>query len=148
MTIAAPEAWKTLLDRARLELPEQSVNTWLAPLAASEFDGRKLVLTAPDQWSVEWNESKHTTILESFGPVCFGHPITVVFRVEQERVRRSQMDLFTPEYKATSAPVERQTGVISGVLNSRYTFDEFVVDRKSTRLNSSHEWISRMPSSA
>ena len=24
----------------------------------------------------------------------------------------------------------------------------FVVDRKSTRLNSSHEWISRMPSSA
>ena len=27
-------------------------------------------------------------------------------------------------------------------------FDYKVVDRKSTRLNSSHEWISRMPSSA
>ena len=27
-------------------------------------------------------------------------------------------------------------------------FDDMVVDRKSTRLNSSHEWISRMPSSA
>src|ERR1044071_2200091 len=26
--------------------------------------------------------------------------------------------------------------------------DESVTDRKSTRLNSSHEWISRMPSSA
>jgi chromosomal replication initiator protein len=131
VTIAAPEAWKTLLDRARLELPEQSVNTWLAPLAASEFDGRKLVLTAPDQWSVEWNESKHTTLLESFGPVCFGHPITVVFRVEQERVRRSQMDLFAPEYKATKAPPERQAGVIAGVLNARYTFDEFVVGKSN-----------------
>ena len=27
-------------------------------------------------------------------------------------------------------------------------FDRLVEDRKSTRLNSSHEWISRMPSSA
>ena len=26
--------------------------------------------------------------------------------------------------------------------------DNFKLDRKSTRLNSSHEWISRMPSSA
>ena len=26
--------------------------------------------------------------------------------------------------------------------------DQEIVDRKSTRLNSSHEWISRMPSSA
>ena len=26
--------------------------------------------------------------------------------------------------------------------------NRFVIDRKSTRLNSSHEWISRMPSSA
>ena len=33
---------------------------------------------------------------------------------------------------------------------SRYgtTGDEVDLDRKSTRLNSSHEWISRMPSSA
>ena len=29
-----------------------------------------------------------------------------------------------------------------------YRGAEYVVDRKSTRLNSSHEWISRMPSSA
>ena len=30
----------------------------------------------------------------------------------------------------------------------RSEFANFLADRKSTRLNSSHEWISRMPSSA
>ena len=30
----------------------------------------------------------------------------------------------------------------------RHNIQTFVIDRKSTRLNSSHEWISRMPSSA
>ena len=29
-----------------------------------------------------------------------------------------------------------------------YDSEEYEKDRKSTRLNSSHEWISRMPSSA
>ena len=33
-------------------------------------------------------------------------------------------------------------------LVSKYTLDSVLKDRKSTRLNSSHEWISRMPSSA
>ena len=33
--------------------------------------------------------------------------------------------------------------------NTIYVDDyEHIIDRKSTRLNSSHEWISRMPSSA
>ena len=30
----------------------------------------------------------------------------------------------------------------------KYAADVVFIDRKSTRLNSSHEWISRMPSSA
>ena len=40
--------------------------------------------------------------------------------------------------------------VLTGALNEVYQFDatRFAVDRKSTRLNSSHVALSRMPSSA
>ena len=41
-------------------------------------------------------------------------------------------------YAAILSPAGKSTG----------SFSEFCTDRKSTRLNSSHEWISRMPSSA
>ena len=40
--------------------------------------------------------------------------------------------------------VERESGQ-PFIVDVELTFD---LDRKSTRLNSSHEWISRMPSSA
>ena len=38
--------------------------------------------------------------------------------------------------------------IISSEELSRFLFIWITLDRKSTRLNSSHEWISRMPSSA
>ena len=34
------------------------------------------------------------------------------------------------------------------IVKSKDDFNRWLKDRKSTRLNSSHEWISRMPSSA
>ena len=46
--------------------------------------------------------------------------------------------------------VDRWRGIVHDVFEATAPADvrEAVLDRKSTRLNSSHEWISRMPSSA
>ena len=145
MTLPATEAWAALLNRARVELPEHAVATWLLPLVAQEYDGRLLVLTAPDQWSVEWNESKHTQLLESFGPVCFGHPVSITFRVEQERLKRSQMDLFTPEIGANITPFKRPDSVTVGVLSARYTFAEFVIGRSNELAVAAATAVSQAP---
>ncbi|PHX96200.1 MAG: chromosomal replication initiator protein DnaA [Gemmatimonadetes bacterium] len=145
VTLSATEVWSTLIGRARLELPEQAVETWLVPLVAQEFDGRMLVLTAPDQWSVEWNESKHTQALEALGPVCFGHPISISFRVEQERLKRSQMDLFAPANSATIPPLQRPHSVTIGILSKRYTFSEFVVGRSNELAVAAATAVSQAP---
>ena len=131
MTLTATEVWSRLLDRARTELPEHVVDTWLAPLSPAEFSGTELVLTAPDQWSVEWNESKHSLLLESFGPPCLGQPIKIALKVQSERLSRSQMDLFVPQGGASMAPVQRDNSVILSILNDRYTFAQFVVGRSN-----------------
>ena len=47
--------------------------------------------------------------------------------------------------KATQITLPRMSFELSGI---NYDPSRKVTDRKSTRLNSSHEWISRMPSSA
>lgn len=68
MTLTAAEAWSRLLDRARTELPEHVVTTWLVPLLPAEFSENELTLTAPDQWSVEWNENKHSALRATARP--------------------------------------------------------------------------------
>lgn len=143
--LAPADAWKTLLDRAKADVAEHVVETWLAPLVAESFDGFTLVLTAPDQWSVEWNESKHTQLLEALGPICFGHPISVRFTVSTERVRRSQMDLFAPQQTQIQAPTERHHSAIKPTLNARYTFDEFVVGRSNELAVAAASAVSQAP---
>jgi chromosomal replication initiator protein len=131
MTLTATEVWSRLLDRAKTELPEHVVDTWLVPLAPAEFTGTELTLTAPDQWSVEWNESKHSALLESYGPPCIGSPLKIALRVQKERVTRQQMDLFVPQNGASITPAQRDNSVILSLLNDRYTFGNFVIGRSN-----------------
>ena len=57
----------------------------------------------------------------------------------------------TPTVKASAKPTASSKVTIKPTVKATATAKKKVIykpDRKSTRLNSSHEWISRMPSSA
>src|SRR3989337_4252542 len=94
MEQSAKEAWKRLLDEARRELPEATVRTGLEPAEAIALDDGRLILGAPDQFAAEWNESKHAGLLARAAERVLGRPTAVVFRVQEDRQQRPQMDFF------------------------------------------------------
>src|SRR5919109_4281435 len=94
MELSARDAWSRLLEEARRELPDATVRTWLEPAEAIALDDGRLVLGAPDQFAVEWNESKHAPLLSRLADKALGEQVTVVFRVNEERATRPQMDFF------------------------------------------------------
>src|SRR6267143_286204 len=99
------EAWKRLLD-----------------------DGR-LILGAPDQFAADWNESKHSGLLARVAERVLGKPTTVVFRVQEDRQRRPQMDFFVaPRETAATATA---SNVATTPLNERYTFQTFVIGKSN-----------------
>src|SRR5690348_14500911 len=104
MTLTATEVWTRLLDRARLELPEQTFRTWLEPTEPLALEEGAIIVGSPDQFAADWNESKHAELLSSLAPVALGHPLSVVFRVHEERKSRNQMDLFVAPPAATVEP--------------------------------------------
>jgi chromosomal replication initiator protein len=131
MSLTPTEIWSRLLDRARLELPEQTFRTWLEPTEALEMDGDTIVVSAPDRFAADWNESKHSQYLASLAPVALGHPINIIFKVDEERRSRPQMDLFVAPVPEPTVPAP-PTGLVSGVqLSTRYTFRNFVVGKSN-----------------
>src|SRR6476619_2410344 len=122
MTLSATEVWTRLLDRARHELPEQTFRTWLEPTEPLALEGGPIVIGSPDQFAADWNESKHAELLTSLAPIALGHPLSVVFRVHEERKTRNQMDLFVapPAISAATDQRQKQSGV-NAHLSERYT---------------------------
>jgi chromosomal replication initiator protein len=147
MSLSAEETWTRLLDRAKAELPPQVIDTWLSPLAADTLDEHTLTVTAPDQFSVEWNEQKHGAVLEGLAPVALGHPIRIQFRVQDERVKRAQMDLFV-ERPATIAPAPSQQSVNTPALSSRYTFANYVIGKSNEMAAAAAAAVAQQPGTA
>lgn len=132
MSLSPAEIWDRLRQRARQVLPEQTFRTWLEPTEAIVVEGDTLYVGAPDQFSADWNESKHADLLATFSAVALGHPMLVRFKVAEERVGRVQMDMFVapPPAPIVAAPLKQQSR-ISAPLNPLYTFDQFVIGKSN-----------------
>lgn len=147
MTITAAEAWKRLLDRARTDIPEQTFRTWLEPTEALSFADNLLAIGVPDQFAADWNESKHSELLASYGAIALGHPIKILFRVHEERRKRSQMDFFVAPPAAINKPVTGHNRNNQGILSERYTFDHFVIGKSNELAAAAAHAVSQAPGS-
>lgn len=128
MSLTASDIWKRLLDRARQDIPEQTFRTWLEPTEALSIDGDIISVGVPDQFAADWNESKHADLFATYGPIALGHPIRVVFKVNEERAKRSQMDFFVA-VPGTAGKGQLTAG--RAPLSPRYTFDHFVIGKSN-----------------
>jgi chromosomal replication initiator protein len=145
MTLSANEVWTRILDRARRELPEQTFRTWLEPTEPLALEGDTIIVGSPDQFAADWNESKHAPLLSSLAPIALGHPLSVVFRVHEERKTRNQMDLFVAP-PPPAAPGQRQKqGSINAQLSERYTFDNFVIGKSNELAAAAAHAVSQAP---
>jgi chromosomal replication initiator protein len=144
MSLTAAEVWKRLLDRARQEIPEQTFRTWLEPSEALSINGEILSVAVPDQFAADWNDSKHADLFESFAPIALGHPIKILFKVNEERKKRSQMDFFVAPPPSSVTPRGQLTSSVPP-LSSRYTFDHFVIGKSNELAAAAAHAVSQAP---
>ena len=143
MEQSAKEAWKRLLEEARRELSDATVRTWLEPAVPIALDDDRLIVGAPDQFAVEWNESKHAGLLARAAERVLGRPTAVVFRVQEDRQHRPQMDFFVAPRDASRATVG-PTGPTTP-LNERYTFESFVIGKSNELAAAAAHAVSEAP---
>ena len=121
MQLSLKEAWTRILDDVRKEVPEKDFKAWFEPAKPVALDGDRLVLGVPDEFAVQWNEAKHTGLVARHAERALGHPVAIVFRVDEERLARPQMDFFVaPPQAAVPASAPNPS---AQPLNERYTFE-------------------------
>jgi len=134
MDLAPQEVWSRLLECARREIAEHTFRTWLEPTQAVELRGDKLTVAVPDQFSADWNESKHAALLTSLAPIALGQPCQVEFVVDSRSRQRVQMDLFVEKSAAAASSSSHTNGSMAPprpLLNAKYTLDNFVIGKSN-----------------
>jgi chromosomal replication initiator protein len=132
--LSAKEAWRRILEEALRELPAHTIKTWLEPAEPIGLENGRLVVGAPDQFAVEWNETKHAELLSRLAEPVMGRPTSVVFRVQEDRTKRPQMDFFVaPAGNRAEGEVGAHKGAnpSSQPLNERYKFETFVIGKSN-----------------
>ena len=111
MNLSVNQLWTRLLEEARLVLPDATVRTWLEPAEPLALNEGRLVVSTPDQFAVEWNETKHADMLSRLATDVLGSRVEVVFKVQRDRAERPQMDFFvaSPAEAITPQPEHRST---------------------------------------
>lgn len=144
MTLTASEAWSRLLDQAKQQLPLQTFRTWLEPTVALAYENDIIYVSVPDQFAADWNESKHATLLGGLAPIALGRPISVVFKVNEERKTRPQMDFFVSPPSAQK-PVSSQSRAGVAPLSARYTFEHFIVGKSNELAAAAAQAVAQVP---
>jgi len=148
MSLSAAEIWSRILDQARRTIPEQTFRTWLEPTEALEFDGATIHVGTPDQFAADWNDSKHSQLLSSLAPIALGHPLRIVFRVHEDRKRRSQMDLFVAPPPGPTIAVQASQGSQGSSttpLSARYTFEHFIIGKSNELAYAAADAVAQAP---
>ncbi|MCL4865239.1 MAG: chromosomal replication initiator protein DnaA [Gemmatimonadales bacterium] len=131
MSLSPKDAWKQILEEAKRELPAHAIQSWLVPAEPLALEGSRLIIGAPDQFSVNWNEEKHAALLARLAEPLLGHGAEVVFRVMEERQKRPQMDFFVAPAAEPAPAAPSVANPSSQPLNDRYTFDNFVIGKSN-----------------
>ena len=98
----------------------------------------------PDQFAADWNESKHAALIAGIAPIALGHPVSVIFKVNEERKTRPQMDFFVAPPAANKAGLG-QNSPTNAPLSARYTFDHFVIGKSNELAAAAAQAVAQVP---
>lgn len=146
--------WEQALESLRSEIDEESFTAWLEPVQPRCFDGGKLTLAVPSEFSRNWLISNyHERIAQ-----CFSDKAATPVAIEYQIVA---MDEGAPEPAAPSPPaaaphpltssadaVQRGVPTTFTPLNPQNTFESFVVGESNRFAHAAAQAVADPQSSA
>jgi chromosomal replication initiator protein len=130
-TLAAPlnTIWAAALEQLRESVSTATYESFLRQTTAVSYDGRRVVLAAPNTFARDWIARKHSQEIRDIFTDLLGEPVEIEMTVGDTPAPPPPPPVRSPVVQATSLP---HFGVPydefgATPLNPAYTFENFVV---------------------
>lgn len=149
MDYTPEKIWEGVLAQIELEISKPNYNTWFKNTFAINKDGSTFILGVPNEFNKEWLYTKfHKTIIATLQK--FDKNIRSIEYVVQKNKTPEAQEKSIPSREAVnntnaSLPLERVDTNKENNLNTRYSFDSFVVGSFNELAYSASQAIIKKP---
>ena len=114
--------WQETLEKLKNELSKPSFETWLSSTRLLNIDGDTLVISVPNEFAKDWLESRYAPMIRSSVQSVLGHSVSLRF------ILSTLGDTYSEHISSVPTEiVSKHTEPITNSLNTKYTFDTFVI---------------------
>lgn len=133
------ERWEQTLDTLKTEISPHTFNTWLKPLQCKTFEHDKYFIEVPNTYYKEKIQKEFSNIiLNRLREVSSNQNVQLSFVLSEEGASENKKVPTIVEPKQAEAKKD-------GYLNSKYTFDSFVVGNGNQFAHAACESVSKTP---
>ncbi len=115
-TVYLEAFWENILEKLKIELSKPSYDTWLSSTRLVDFTNNTLTVSVPNEFAKDWLENRYLGLVKSTVQNYLNTPVSLIFIADQEHIKSTSED-----------PSRLNFGILSHSLNSKYTFDTFVI---------------------
>ena len=142
----ANDLWEAILRLAAKSVTEQGYATWLSKVKAVSWSDGVLHAEATSRFHAEWVEDKYGGLLRKLGEQVVGTPVEIRVTSSESPDRRPPEVSLAPV--AHAPPTDRRSNNVPAYLNSRYTFDRFVVGENNRLAQAASLAVAERPAQA
>jgi chromosomal replication initiator protein len=149
MNIAVESLWEEVLSQLKPQLNDESFDLWLRPIKPLTLENGRFILQVPNAFFADWLRDHYQALLEELLKNHSGESITLTFEVLSISGDSTQVSATAPLAipRPRLAPIPLAPPMES-FLNSRYTFDTFVVGHSNRFAQAASQAVAKDPGKA
>jgi len=147
MNVAVQNLWEDVLSILKPEMNNESFDLWFRPIKALSVESNRLVLQVPNAFFADWLRDHYQARIETLLKERTGDTVHLTFSVLRPVEELVKPNMPTP----LSSPIVAAAPVVPAqetFLNSRYTFETFVVGHSNRFAQAASQAVSKDPGKA
>jgi len=139
------ELWQSALSALERRFSKPIYETWIKPLRLVSLNGNELLLAVQNSFGRDWVENRLKTQMVEILTQTFGTTFDLQFVIVEQPGESPPSDGPAP---APASGARMQTEFRPGNLNSRYTFEEFVIGNSNRFAHAAAQAVAAAPARA
>jgi chromosomal replication initiator protein len=142
----AEQAWQAALGQLQMEMPKASFDTWVRNAEFISYEDGSFIIGVQNPYARDWLQSRLSSTVTRLLTGIMNRAVEVRFVLWQNTEKKPEQN---ETYTTIETPVEMMTTPPhNSTLNSRYTFENFVVGTSNRLAHAASLAVSEQPAQA